>query len=50
MPPSIHKLLEHSYVIASYLDLPIGFYSEEARACQYKEIRHARLNHASKIS
>ena len=50
IPPSVHKLLEHSYVIASYFDLSIGFYSEEAQECQHKEIRHARLNHASKIS
>ena len=50
IPPSVHKLLEHGYAIASYFDLPKGFYSEEAQECQHKEIRHARLNHTSKIS
>lgn len=50
MPPSVHKLLEHGYQIAENLELPMGFYSEEAQESQHKEIRKARLHHTCKIS
>ena len=50
LPPSVHKLLEHGYLIADYFDLPIGYYSEEAQETQHKEIRNARLSHSCKIS
>ena len=47
MPPTLHKLLEHSYQVAEVLDLSIGLYSEEP---QNKEIRKARLGHTCKNS
>ena len=50
MPPTLHKLLEHSFQVAEVLDLPIGMYSEEAQEAQNKEIRNARLSHTCKVS
>ena len=50
MPPSLHKLLEHGYQIADYLELPIGVYSEEAQEACNKLVRNARLDHTAKIS
>ena len=50
IPPSVHKLLEHGYLISEYFELPIGVYSEEAQEACNKIVRKARLNHAVKIS
>ena len=50
LPPTVHKLLEHSAQVAETLVLPLGFYSEEAQEAQNKEIRKARLSHTAKIS
>ena len=50
LPPTVHKLLEHSYAIAERLKLPIGSYSEEAQEAQHKELRKVRLDHSCKIS
>ena len=50
MPPSVHKLLEHGYQVAQYLELPIGAYSEEAQEACNKMVRNARLSHTAKIS
>ena len=50
LPPTVHKLLEHSVQVSESLVLPIGFYSEEAQEAQNKEIRKARLGHSAKIS
>ena len=50
LPPTVHKLLEHSYAIAEHLELPIGSYSEEAQEAQNKELRKARLDHSCKVS
>ena len=50
MPPTVHKLLVHGFVIADYFDLPLGAYSEEALEAQNKTLRKARLEHTSKIS
>ena len=50
LPPTVHKLLEHSYAIAERLELPIGSYSEEAQEAQNKELRKARLDHSCKVS
>ena len=50
LPPTVHKLLEHSTQVSDSLILPIGFYSEEAQEAQNKEIRKARLDHTAKIS
>ena len=50
MPPSVHKLLEHSWAIAERLELPIGSYSEEAQEANNKELRNARLDHSCKVS
>ena len=50
IPPTVHKLLEHGAQIAEVLELPLGFYSEEAQEAQNKEIWKARLNHSAKIS
>ena len=50
MPPSVHKLLEHGYQVAQYLELPIGSYSEEAQEACNKIVRNARLSHTAKIS
>ena len=50
LPPAVHKMLEHSADIASSLELPIGFYSEESQEALNKEIRKARLNHTAKTS
>ena len=43
MPPTLHKLLVHGPAISENLELPIGYYSEEAQEAQNKVIRHARL-------
>ena len=50
IPPSVHKLLEHGYMIGNYLELPIGIYSEEEQEAGNKELRNARLSHTCKIS
>ena len=50
IPPTVHKMLEHGYLIAEELELPLGFYSEECLEAQHKDVRNARLNHTSKIS
>ena len=50
MPLTLRKLLEHGFLIAEHLDLPIEAYSEEAQEEQNKAIRNARLNHTCKIS
>ena len=50
LPPTVHKLLEHSTQVSDSLILPIGFYSEEDQEAQNKEIRKARLDHTAKIS
>ena len=50
MPPSVHKLLEHGYQVANYLELPLGAYSEEAQEASNKAVRNARLHHSCKIS
>ena len=47
---TVPKLLEHGDQIAEVLELPFGYYSEEAQEAQNKEIRKARLNHSAKIS
>ena len=49
MPPTLHKLLEHGFLIAEHLNLPIGAYSEEAQELQNKAKRNARHNHTCKI-
>ena len=50
LPPSVHKLLEHGYLVAEYFELPVGLYSEEAQEACNKLVRIARLNHTVKIS
>ena len=50
IPPSVHKLLEHSSLIAQTLQLPIGYYSEEPLEAQNKHLRNACLNHTCKVS
>ena len=50
MPPSLHKLLEHGYQVAEYLELPVGVYSEEAQEACNKLVRNARLDHTAKTS
>ena len=50
IPPSIHKLLEHSSLITQTLQLPIGYYSEEPLEAHYKHLRNGCLNHTCKVS
>ena len=50
IPPSLHKILEHGYLIADLFELPLGFYSEENLEAQHKDVREARLHHTCKIS
>ena len=50
IPPSVHKMLEHSSQAAAQFELPIGMYSEEAQESQNKVIINARLEHNAKIS
>ena len=50
IPPTANKLLEYGGQIAEVLELPFGYYSEEAQEAQNKEICKARLNHSAKIS
>ena len=50
MPPSVHKLLEHGFQVADYLELPVEMYSEEAQEACNKMVRNARLDHCAKIS
>ena len=37
IPPKVHKLLEHCGQIAKVLELPFGYYLEEAKEAQNKE-------------
>ena len=50
MPPSVHKILEHCYLIAEYLELPLANYSEKYLEARHKDVRNARSNHTAKIS
>ena len=47
MPPTLHKLLEHSHQVQEILDLPLGMYKEESLK---KVARDARLSHTCKVS
>lgn len=42
MPPSIHSILIHGYLIVEAVVLPIGMFSEEAQECKNKDIKRYR--------
>lgn len=46
MPPSVHKVLFHGSHIIKFLDLPIGYLSEEAQEASNKIFRKARAHYS----
>ena len=50
LPPTVYKLLEHSYAISEQFELLIGSYSEEDQEAQNKRLRKARLDDSCKVS
>lgn len=43
MPASLHELFIHGWRIMGKLELPIGYYSEEAQESNNKNIKRTRL-------
>lgn len=50
MPPSVHVILMHGYLVINEFKLPIGMYSEEAQESYNKIIKQFRGNFSRRTS
>lgn len=50
MPPSVHKILIHGFLVIKYSLMPMGYLSEEAQESRNKDYKIYREHHTRKSS